>query len=334
MKCMKKVVRTLLVVAALLTAMPTITVEANVNREVRVDTPTTAAEGGLEGFVTRLYSKVLGRTPDANGLKNWMNQIASGKKTVLEVSTNGFFHSQEFLKKNLSNGEFVKVCYRTFLGREAEQAGYNNWVKKLNSGATRDSILYGFAYSQEFKKIMSTFGVDGNKTTTTTAKATTNTNTTTTTTTKVTTINVTTPTNTTTTTTTKEGTAGLLTIPSVGVSVPLYSTTNCKDYQKVVDAENSALYTTFMGKKMIADHAHQGFSKMKNSKVGTVAYIQKGNTKQTLVCTAKYTNGVNKGNGIMIGNTYADQMKDGDLFMYTCNDSEGISVTVTFWKVQ
>ena len=67
---MKKVVRTLLVVAALLTAMPTITVEAQSDVRVSEVTPVTA-DGGLQGFVTRLYAKVLSRNPDATGLKYW-----------------------------------------------------------------------------------------------------------------------------------------------------------------------------------------------------------------------------------------------------------------------
>lgn len=329
MKCVKKVVRTLLVAAVLFTAMPQITVEAKSDVRVSEATPVTA-EGGLQGFVTRLYVKVLDRNPEKAGLNYWMDQISTGKQTVLNVSTNGFFHSNEYLNKHTSNDQFVKTLYRTFLDREAEKSGYNYWMKKLNAGVDRDEIIYGFAYSKEFAGIMATFGVGGNSTTTSAA-----TTTTTTTVAKATTSTTTTTTTATAANTTvKEGTAGLLTIPSVGVTVPLYKSNNSNEYQTIVDAENSALFTTFMGKKMIADHAHQGFKKMRNATKGTVAYIQQGSTRRNLVCTAKYTNGVNMGNGIKIGNQYADQMKDGDLFMYTCNDSEGVSVTVTFWNFQ
>ena len=67
-------------------------------------------------------------------------------------------HSNEFVNKKLSNTEFLKVLYRTFLGREAESGGMQFWLGKIYSGMSRDEVAAGFASSNEFRNIMSQFG--------------------------------------------------------------------------------------------------------------------------------------------------------------------------------
>jgi uncharacterized protein YjdB len=117
---------------------------------------------GVTMFVSRLYTKALGRSFDVNGLNDWCGQINANpsRANILSISTNGFFHSQEFLNKNLNNTEFVKTLYRTFLGREADDAGLADWVGQLDRGEnTRDGVIGGFANSQEFSNIMAQYGL-------------------------------------------------------------------------------------------------------------------------------------------------------------------------------
>jgi hypothetical protein len=117
---------------------------------------------GVTMFVSRLYTQALGRSYDVDGLNNWCGSINSdsSRENILNVSTNGFFHSQEFTNKNLDNTEFVKVLYRTFLGREYDEAGLNDWVGQLDRGEkTRDQVMEGFAYSAEFGGIMAGYGL-------------------------------------------------------------------------------------------------------------------------------------------------------------------------------
>ena len=114
---------------------------------------------GLTQFVSRLYTKALGRTYDIDGLNYWCGVVLDGKDSILNVSTKGFFHSQEFINKNLSDGEYIKVLYRTFLGREYDQEGYEYWLKQLKNGKTRDEVLNGFANSKEFRAIMQKYGL-------------------------------------------------------------------------------------------------------------------------------------------------------------------------------
>ncbi len=114
---------------------------------------------GLTQFVARLYTKALERGYDLDGLNYWCNEILTGKQTITNVSTNGFFHSQEFINKNLSDGEYVKVLYRTFLDREYDQNGYDYWITELANGKSRDEVLLGFANSKEFSEIKQKYGL-------------------------------------------------------------------------------------------------------------------------------------------------------------------------------
>jgi hypothetical protein len=115
---------------------------------------------GVTGYVSRLYTKMLGRSYDADGLNAWCKVILANptKETLLNVALNGFMHSPEFQSKGLNDNDFVKVLYRTFLGREFDNAGLQAWVSALQSGATRDKVAAGFAYSPEFAGIMTSYG--------------------------------------------------------------------------------------------------------------------------------------------------------------------------------
>lgn len=114
---------------------------------------------GLTTFVSRLYTKALGREYDVNGLNDWCNRICDKKWTIMDVATTGFFYSDEFLNKRLTNSEYIKVLYRTFFDREYDQEGYSYWLKILNSGVSRREVLSGFANSTEFANLMASYGL-------------------------------------------------------------------------------------------------------------------------------------------------------------------------------
>ncbi len=118
------------------------------------------AGAGVTGLVTRFYTTMLGRAADPIGMNGWTNEIMATptQEKVLWVALTGFMHSDEFLAKGLSNEEFVKILYRTFLDRECDPIGLAGWVADLQAGKSRDSIASGFAYSQEFAGIMASYG--------------------------------------------------------------------------------------------------------------------------------------------------------------------------------
>lgn len=109
-------------------------------------------------YVTRMYSKALGRKGDIDGINHWCREILTKSRTPEQVAES-FINSQEFRNKNLSNEEYIKILYRTFLGREYDQAGLEHWIGELNRGCTRDEILHRFATSAEFRNIQAQFGL-------------------------------------------------------------------------------------------------------------------------------------------------------------------------------
>lgn len=113
---------------------------------------------GVRNFVLRNYTKALGRNGETNGVENWCYQINKGKMSALDVAMS-FFHSREFLNKNMNNNDYVECLYETFLGRASDAQGRAYWVGQLNSGKSRDEVMEGFAYSREFKNIMAEYGL-------------------------------------------------------------------------------------------------------------------------------------------------------------------------------
>jgi len=105
---------------------------------------------------------MLGRGYDENGLNNWCAAILQSptRQKALDVALEGFMHSQEFLNKKLNDVDFVKVLYRTFLDREFDPAGLDDWVGRLASGQTREQVAAGFAGSREFTDIMAAYGLN------------------------------------------------------------------------------------------------------------------------------------------------------------------------------
>lgn len=115
---------------------------------------------GLSAFMTRLYTKAMGREYDQSGLDYWCEEIYQGNYTLMQVSTDQFFHSQEFLAKNLDDTEYVKVLYRTFFDREYDETGLNYWLTQMTYyGMSRDTVLNEFANSKEFAAIKAQYGL-------------------------------------------------------------------------------------------------------------------------------------------------------------------------------
>lgn len=115
------------------------------------DTPT-------QGFVSRIYSEALGRTPDQSGIEYWTKEIKLKRKTPEEVAT-FFVFSDEFKAKKYSEEEYVKILYRTFMGREYDQKGLDYWIARLEKGESRKSVLEAFAGCPEFQNIIKSFGL-------------------------------------------------------------------------------------------------------------------------------------------------------------------------------
>jgi prepilin-type processing-associated H-X9-DG protein len=124
----------------------------------------------------------------------------------------------------------------------------------------------------------------------------------------------------------RPGMNGRLVIPSVGVNVALFD----GHAQRFVDAKDSAAYFLAGNTMVVGDHWNQGFSKIKNCHAGTLAYIYRGTSVQTLTCTG-VCSGINGDSDLLYADGSSATMGGGTL-MYTCNGANYHDVTLTFWR--
>jgi hypothetical protein len=100
------------------------------------------AGGTPSGFVTDLYSDLLGRTADAGGLASWVGHLNSGVSRGAVVA--GFLYSSEYETK------FVQDLYFFLLNRGADPQGLATWVSELASGVSEEWVISGIVGSPEF----------------------------------------------------------------------------------------------------------------------------------------------------------------------------------------
>lgn len=110
----------------------------------------------IEEYVSRLYTRALGREAEPAGMKYWVQEIRSKRRTPVQVAE-CFFFVPEFTDKKLNNTEFVKTLYRAFMGREYDKPGLDYWVARLDRGESRKTIVKTFAGCEEFQKIIRGF---------------------------------------------------------------------------------------------------------------------------------------------------------------------------------
>lgn len=123
-----------------------------------------------EEFVTLLYNNVLGRDPDAQGLKNWTERLDNGMARNEAVT--GFSQSPEFKTATselasafaeAGGSEWVDDVYRVYLAtldRAPDLTGLSRWVRDMGAGLELEEVISGFVNSPEFK---ATYGSTSNE---------------------------------------------------------------------------------------------------------------------------------------------------------------------------
>lgn len=120
-------------------------------------------------FVRQQYIDFLGREPDAGGWEFWSGQItqcgtdaACIQNKRIDVSR-AFWYSTEFLQyhpglrnpdgvwPDFNNAEFVRLCFVTYLQRDPDQGGYDQWLSYLNSTGDYNGVINGFIASAEYR---------------------------------------------------------------------------------------------------------------------------------------------------------------------------------------
>lgn len=105
----------------------------------------------LEEAVSRLYSALLGRTPDNDGLLYWLNDMNTNNTTVQNISA-GFAGSEEYEARfgAQSNEEFINQLYNNILLRDADASGYDYWIDEISQTGDRTGMIVSFSNSEEY----------------------------------------------------------------------------------------------------------------------------------------------------------------------------------------
>ena len=109
-------------------------------------------------FINRLYSIVLGRDCDTDGLTYWTTNLLNGTMTGKEVAGE-FFLCKEYADKKVADDKYVDDLYRTLMGRGGDGDGISFWSDQLQNGALRKDVFLGFADSDEFLSICESYGI-------------------------------------------------------------------------------------------------------------------------------------------------------------------------------
>ena len=112
----------------------------------------------ITAYVSRMYTKALGRSFDIKGLNNNTGRLITGEMTAAEVAEY-FILSKEFVNKKLTDEQYVTTLYSALFNRAPDASGKKKWLGKLATGTSREEVLKGFTTAAEFKNLVASFGL-------------------------------------------------------------------------------------------------------------------------------------------------------------------------------
>ena len=89
-------------------------------------------QGGVAGYVARVYRAFFNREPEQEGLLYWTQRLVSGQETLKGFLGQVSF-TPEMLEKNLTNTQFVEAMY-AIVDRAGESEGVAFWVSEIEKG--------------------------------------------------------------------------------------------------------------------------------------------------------------------------------------------------------
>ncbi len=112
----------------------------------------------VNNFIKRFYKEILVRDAEAAGLNYWTDELVTGIAAGSDIARS-FIFSKEFIDRNLSDADYVAILYSAFFDRVPDSAGFDEWMRQLNSGVSRYDISNGFLYSNEFEVLCRSYGI-------------------------------------------------------------------------------------------------------------------------------------------------------------------------------
>ncbi len=129
-----------------------------IERGVMIENGQTATPGMI-AFINRLYTLVLGRDADAEGLNNWVSALLTKAETA-ESAVNEFFGSEEYSLKEADNTTFMSDLYMVVFDRDGDADGLAYWVYCLDEGWSREWVVSEFTSSEEFAILAESYGLN------------------------------------------------------------------------------------------------------------------------------------------------------------------------------
>ena len=96
--------------------------------------------GNVAEFVARIYEAALGRKPEVEGWKFWVQKLESKELSVTQFVYD-LMAQDEFVNKFLSKEDFIKMMYIIVVGRDPEEEGQKYWERKYDEYKLEESSL-------------------------------------------------------------------------------------------------------------------------------------------------------------------------------------------------
>lgn len=124
-------------------------------------TSTLEADDAALTFAKRLYTAILGRTPDEEGLSVQYNALKRGVAPA-EIAYN-YFMSEEYQNKREDARTTVNRAYQVMFGHDGDEEGIAFWNSYLETGMSIRAVIQGFSESDEYHAYFASNGLS-NKT--------------------------------------------------------------------------------------------------------------------------------------------------------------------------
>ena len=96
--------------------------------------------GNVADFVARIYEAALGRKPEVEGWRFWVQKLESKELSVTQFVYD-LMAQDEFVNRFLSKEDFIKMMYIIVVGREPEEEGQKYWERKYDEYKLQESSL-------------------------------------------------------------------------------------------------------------------------------------------------------------------------------------------------
>lgn len=96
--------------------------------------------GKVAEFVAKVYKLALGREPEVEGWKFWVQKLESKELAVTQFIYD-LMKQDEFVSRLMSREQFIKMMYEIIVGREPEEEGQKYWEQKYEEYRTQEPTL-------------------------------------------------------------------------------------------------------------------------------------------------------------------------------------------------